>query len=145
MSKVEGAIKLHRDWYIDFVRIFLGLVLILKGIFFLNDMEVLMNLAGQEFESFKDYGLAYGTLAHVIIFINVLGGGAVMLGFLTRLAIPAQFPILLIALFSGPIKKVYFGGTMMELAMMLVLLIGIMVYGSGQFSVDYYLRMKRET
>ncbi len=144
MSKAESAITVHRDWFIDFARIVVGMILIVKGIAFLSQMETLMEVTGAQFETFKGYGLAYGTLAHLIIFANILGGVAVMIGFLTRMVIPVQFPVILIALISEPIRQVYFGGTMTEPFMLLLLLTGILVYGSGQISVDYYIRQKKE-
>ncbi len=145
MSKAEGAISLHRDWFIDFARIFLGLILILKGIYFLNGMESLMSLSGGEFANNTDFGLAYGTLAHFIIFVHILGGVAVVVGLLTRAVIPVQFPVLIIAMLSGPIAKVYMpGGSPTEILMLIFLLTGIMIYGSGRFSLDYYLRGKRD-
>lgn len=144
MSQVEGSISLHRDWFIDFARILLGIVLILKGIYFLQDMGSLMQLSPKEFETELGSGWAYGTLAHFIIFVHILGGVAVAVGFLTRLVIPIQFPVILIALFAPPLAKIYFpAGTATELLMLVVLMAGIMVYGSGRISIDYYLRNKK--
>ena len=144
MSELTTQIERHRDWFVDFVRIYLGIVLILKGILFLDDMPALMEVANQEFETFAGTGFAYGTLAHFIIFANILGGVFLSIGLLTRIVVPFQLPVLLIAVMAAPLSKVYFkGGSPFEFSMLLVLLLGIFIYGGGRISVDYYLEKKR--
>lgn len=144
MNTMEVWLEKHRDWFIDFVRIYLGIVLILKGIYFLDDMQSLMATTGQDFDTVAGYGYAYATLAHFIIFAHILGGISISIGFLTRVVIPFQLPILLIAMASGPLSKVYFrGGSPFEFSMLVVLLLGIFIYGAGRLSVDYYLFQKK--
>ncbi len=144
MSEFKAFIEKHRDWFLDFVRMFIGVVLILKGIFFLNDMSAIMEATNQEFQSELSTGWAYGTLAHFIILAHIVGGAFLTIGLLTRVVIPFQFPILLIAAVAAPISKVYFRGSApFEAAMLIVFLILLLLFGDGRLSVDYYLERKK--
>lgn len=144
MSHYQEFVEKHRDWFLDFVRIFIGLVLILKGITFLNDMSTLMQATNTEFQTQAGMGWGYATLAHFIIFAHILGGAFLTLGFLTRIVIPFQFPTLFIAAMSGPISKIYFKATSpFESAMLIVLLIMLLLWGDGRISIDYYLQNKK--
>lgn len=144
MSEFSFWVEKHRDWFIEFLRMFLGVVLILKGVLFLQDMAALMAASPHHFESQQGLAWAYGTLAHGIIFANILGGTAVAIGFLTRIAIPVQFPVLLIVAVTGPVKDIYFkGGSPFEMVLLIVLLVLMMFYGPGRLSVDYYVFRKR--
>jgi len=144
MNDFTHFVSKHRDWFIDFVRIFLGIVLIVKGVGFLQDMATIMSAANPEFQNEAHAGLAYGTLAHFIIFANILGGVFLIIGFLTRIVIPFQFPIFFLGLFVGPFRKVYLmGGSPLEYVMIVVLLILVLLWGDGRLSVDFYLEHKK--
>ncbi|PKL30773.1 MAG: hypothetical protein CVV45_15990 [Spirochaetae bacterium HGW-Spirochaetae-10] len=146
MSEFTFWIEKHRDWFIEFLRMFLGVVLIMKGVYFLQDMSTFLTASPHNFESTTGTGWAYGTLAHVIIFANILGGAAVMIGFLTRIAIPVQLPALLVVALSGPMQQIYFkGGSPFEMWLLIVMLVLLMFYGPGRLSVDYYVFRKRRS
>jgi len=146
MSEFTFWIEKHRDWFIEFLRMFLGVVLIMKGVYFLQDMSTFLAASPHNLETTTGTGWAYGTLAHVIIFANILGGAAVMIGFLTRIAIPVQLPVLLVVALSGPMQQIYFkGGSPFEMWLLIVMLVLLMFYGPGRLSVDYYVFRKRRS
>ena len=142
MYSLKVWVETHRDWFIEFIRIFIGLVLILKGIMFLDEMG---KMVPYDFKTEAGMGWAYANLAHFIIFANIIGGIFIMIGLLTRVVIPFQFPVLLIAGLVAPLHEVYFkGGSPFEVWMLIVLLVLMMLYGSGRISVDHYIRMRMD-
>lgn len=144
MNEFTRWVTRHRDWFIDFVRIFVGFVLIIKGVNFLEEMPKILDSTNPEFQSKFAEGWAFGTLAHFIIFAYILGGIFLVMGFLTRIVIPFQYPVLLLGLFVAPVQQIYLkNSSSTEYFMLIVLLTLVLLWGDGRLSVDYYLEHKR--
>src|SRR5436190_15345803 len=92
----------HTDLFIDFVRMYLGIGLFVKGIFFMAHRDYLVNLL----EDSGNLVIAPVTVAHYVIPVHILGGLLLALGLLTRVAALAQLPILLGAMFWVYLPKV---------------------------------------
>jgi len=145
--KVEAAMKTliawleeHKDWTVEFLRMYLGLVLILKGIYFIRDMDQLLALIGLSASIW-----AGGLFAHYIVLAHLLGGLFVILGLITRYAVAAQLPILTGAVVIAYLRE----GLMAETSnfeftsLVFLLLVVFLFYGGGRLSVDYLLENAR--
>ena len=135
MQKTMVWVEAHKSDLIEFVRMYLGGVLLFKGLFFIQDIDKLTALMGGE--------TVYMPLAiaHYIVFAHIVGGIFLTIGFLTRVVVLFQIPVLLGAVFLVHFKQGLFSsGSSLEFALMvLLLLVAFMFYGSGRLSVDYYL------
>src|SRR4051812_42693481 len=79
----------HFDYFLDAVRIYLGVGLIFKGISFVNHPEALASLHGTSLE----------TLAPIVPYVHIVGGALLAIGLLARLAAIVNIPILFAAVF----------------------------------------------
>ena len=140
MDTLHNWLEKHRGDILEFIRVYLGLVLIYKGTFFMNDTSTLAELMG-----FSTY--ASLAIAHYIVFSHIVGGFFLAIGFLTRTVVLFQIPVLMGAvLLVDPAAG--FAGSREYALLVLFLLVSFGFYGSGRLSVDYYLehgRAERET
>lgn len=132
IQRMEHWGDTHHPKWMDFIRIALGVFLLLKGIEFADNMNKLMALMS---------GLPFGNfmmviLAHYVLFAHILGGILLVTGLLTRLACLIQIPILLVALFLNIFNQ--FSELSMSL-LVLALLVYFLIIGSGRFSLDWYI------
>jgi putative oxidoreductase len=137
VERVEHWGDAHHPRWVDFVRIALGLFLLLKGVEFADNMNKLLNLMS---------GLPFGNfmmimLAHYVLFAHMLGGVLLATGLLTRFACILQIPVLLVAIFT-PVVHQFSELTLTIL--ILLLLIYFMVVGSGRWSLDWYVNKEYE-
>jgi len=139
-------IESHMDIVIDLVRMYLGVGLFVKGIYFLMHQGELKKLL----EGADNLAFGQGAVAHYIIPVHLVGGLLLAIGLLTRLAALAQIPILIGAIFYIWLPEVLVFEQRQNLefsALVLFLLTLIFVYGAGRFSVDYLItrRESRQT
>ena len=122
------------------LRIILGLLLIYKGIYFAyHTGEIQSILATSNFE--------FGTvaMAHYIVMIHFAGGIMIATGFLTRVAILFQLPILIGAvLFINAERGVFsiYSEYLLSVVVLLTLFF-FLYYGSGMYSLETYLKRKK--
>jgi putative oxidoreductase len=132
LERISHWGDVHHPVWVDFVRVTLGLVLIIKGLSFVT------NPAGG-LESAPSVFLSLGAM-HYIIFAHVVGGLMISFGIATRIAVLFQIPILVWPLFaSGAAFGIAYGAIMLPL-ILLIMSILILIYGSGPWSVDAYWR-----
>lgn len=138
-TKIEDWADTHHPRWIDYVRIALGLFILYKGILFISNTDALMGIA--ESMDIIFFNIA---LAHYVAFAHLVGGILIALGLLTRFAIVFQLPILFFAVFFVNIKQGFLSVTNnleFEISLIvLVLLIVFLIYGSGKFSVDHWMK-----
>ena len=128
----------HSDVFIDLVRIYLGIGLIAKGIYFMAHRDYLVKLL----QDSGDLVIAPVTIVHYVIPAHLLGGLLLAVGLLTRVAVLAQLPILVGALFWVYLPKVLAVEPRQNLefsALVLFLMVLIFIFGPGRRSVDSYL------
>ena len=139
ISKIETWADAHHPQWIDFLRILLGLFILYKGVLFISNTEALMNLMENKDLQFFNLGLA-----HYVAFAHLVGGLLIALGLVTRFAILFQLPILFVAVFFVNIDSGFLSvsnNLEFELSLLvLILLIVFLVYGSGKFSLDQYMK-----
>ena len=122
----------HRAGALDVVRVYLGVGLLVRGVVFLTDPGVYLDLlpraGGEALGSFAV--LHYVGLAHV-------GGGLLLaLGLLTRLAAAAQVPILAGAALVVHLPAGVADQSFAFAALVLALLVVFAVWGGGPWSLD---------
>jgi putative oxidoreductase len=132
VERIEHWGETHHPKWLDFVRIALGVFLLVKGVDFADNMNKLLNLMS---------GLPFGNfmmimMAHYILFAHMLGGVLLATGLLTRFACLIQLPVLLAAVFTNVSHQ--FSGLAVAI-LVLVLLIYFLVIGGGRWSLDWYV------
>jgi uncharacterized membrane protein YphA (DoxX/SURF4 family) len=139
VQRMEKWGDAHHPKWIDFIRIVLGIILTLKGVQFINNMQPLVDLIA---ESGFLGSLSAGLLAHYVVFAHLLGGLMVAFGLLTRFACLVQIPVLLGAIIfiniSGDIFQPH--SELWLSVLILILLVFFVVEGSGKLSVDEWMR-----
>jgi putative oxidoreductase len=135
-------IKVHGDLFIDLVRIYLGVGLFFKGVYFASHTDALVSLM----ERSGNLWFASGMIAHFVIMAHLVGGFFLAIGLITRGAALVQVPVLATAAFFVYLPKMFGAIEMREnfefTALILFLLILISIYGAGRWSVDFYLARK---
>jgi len=141
LSGIERWSEEHHPVYIDFIRILLGIFLIAKGASFINHrQQIEWLLVGHNLDF-----LIFLSSVYVILF-HIGGGLLIATGLITRWAIAFQIPILIGAVFFINLPN-GFTSINSELGFSiatLILLILFMFYGSGNFSLDYYMKMHKD-
>jgi len=134
LSKLES----NKDICFDLLRIYLGIGLFVKGILFLTDMEALSGLLMKS-ERFQPITFL---ISHYIPIAHIGGGLMMALGLWTRTAIVANIPVLFGAVFFVYFEQGLFTQNQgLEFtALVLFLLIVLLIWGPGRFSVDHYLK-----
>lgn len=141
-QKIEHWAESHHPAWLDLLRMCLGIFLFIKGIVFISDISelerLLLNL-NMDWSSFW--------VAHYIAFAHIVGGLLIALGLLTRPAILFQLPILLGAvLFVLPGMDYNSLNTEWWIsAVTLGLLLLFLVFDSGPWSLDNYMRNHPES
>jgi putative oxidoreductase len=123
----------HHPKWVDIIRIGLGVFLCYKGIEFLGNMSVMLNLMKNNM-SFGSFTITM--LGNYIAFAHLLGGFLLILGLLTRFACLLQIPILIGAIIfinsSGDILKPF--SALLLSILVLLLLIYFLIVGNGPWS-----------
>ena len=139
-----GTIKTLNKWAnahtylpLDLLRVALGVFLFIKGISFMSDTAMLMEL-------FKPmHSLAGGMMiVHYVAPAHFLGGILIAFGLLTRWAIIAQLPILIGAIAINFIGEMNSNNLLLAI-ITLAICAFFLLYGSGKHSCDYYFKMQK--
>ena len=136
----------------DALRIYLGIALVIKGIYYITDMATLeaqVNL-GEELISVEEIGLGQMMIAWSVVFAHVIGGACLFLGFVTRISAAANVVILfgaIVAAISGAVGEgsLLGGNADFQFASFVFFTLILFVWrGSGPLSVDHLLRIDAE-
>lgn len=127
----------HTSYYIDILRIAIGVFLFYKGISFITNAEYYDFYA----EPLKKFGGGM-IIIHYVVAANVVGGIMLVFGLLTRWAIFAHIPILMGAILINFIGKMDFQNLLSAILTFVVCLF-FLFYGSGKHSADYYFKMQQ--
>jgi putative oxidoreductase len=126
----------HHPLWVDFVRIALGIFLLVKGVEFARNDEYINGLLRNQdaFDSMPSV-----LLAHFIIFAHIVGGFLIATGLLTRLACAVNIPILLGALLFVNWDAMHYLALLPVSLITLLLLVYFLVAGSGRLSLNRVL------
>lgn len=139
MNLADKRLPLHssrtsgRVSWMDYLRIALGIIILAKGISFVNDREAVRSLIEQ-----THFQLSIWGAVHYVVFTHLVGGIFIILGFQTRLACILLLPVLVGAVFFVNITY-GFGFLNSELWLSVIVLLLLMVFmirGSGNYSLD---------
>jgi putative oxidoreductase len=139
IQRLEKWGDAHHPKWLDFVRIALGLILLFKGVQFINNLQPLTELMANS----KFIGsLSVGIMVHVVVFANILGGAMILFGLLTRATCIALIPILAGAVFfvNLPAGAAQSSSELMLSIIILCLLVLFAIEGSGKLSFDEWMR-----
>ncbi len=142
VKQVNHWIKIHGDIALDLIRIYLGIGLIIKALFFMGHRDYLLQLM----DSDGSLWFAPAIMVHYLFLAHLCGGICLALGLLTRAAAIIQLPILLTALFYVHLPHMVASVEARQSAefagLVLFLLVLISIYGAGRWSLDYMLGRK---
>ncbi len=130
-----------RHYWIEGLRIFLGALLIYKGYYFVENLEAIYDYIDETMP------MSAFVVSHYVVFAHLAGGLMIIFGMLTRIAVLAQMPIVILgAIYYTGQGSTFFGPTAeLEYSLLvLVLLIVFFFYGAGKCSVDHYILRKKQ-
>ena len=135
----------HREYWLDCVRIYLGLGLLARGLLLITNTSTgyfvdLLQRSGQSW-------LTNGIMLHYVMVAHFAGGLLLTIGFLTRIAALVQIPILFGAVFLVHRQDGLFAlGQSLEFsALVLFLLCMFVIAGAGKLSLDHVTFRPRDT
>jgi len=139
-----GTVKTLNKWAnrhtylpLDLLRIALGVFLFIKGLHFMGNTQMLIDLI-KPIQNFAGSILAI----HYVAPAHLIGGLLIVFGLLTRWAIGAQLPIIIGAVIINFVGDMNTSNLLISVAVLL-LCIFFFLYGSGKNSADYYLKMQQ--
>jgi putative oxidoreductase len=140
-EKIEQWTNRHYPKWLNYLRILLGVVILIKGItFILNKQQTIHMISGNE------YWLLHNVIAHYIIGGYIVCGIAIIIGLFTRLVVLFEIPAL-----SGSIIFVDFHKDLLAInseaaysIILLALLLFFLIYGPGKISIDYYIQTRKD-
>jgi uncharacterized membrane protein YphA (DoxX/SURF4 family) len=142
MEHTNHWLKVHGDIFLDLIRMYLGIALFWKGVYFASHTTELQRLMEQS----NNLWFASQAIGHTVIFAHLVGGFFLAIGLITRLAAAVQIPVLAAAVFFIHLPKAFTAVESRQsfefTALILFLLIVISIYGAGRWSVDYVLARK---
>jgi putative oxidoreductase len=144
MNKIQNCnawLRAHHDLFIDVVRIYLGVGLMVKAVFLMNNREYFSQMLAEAGNNW----FTPAFIGQYVILAHLFGGAMLALGLATRIAAFIQLPILLGAVFWLYLPRYatieprqYFEYA--ALVAFLLLILGI--FGAGRFSLDYAMSKK---
>ena len=126
----------HTYFSVDLVRMALGVILFLKGVSFITNLQYLADLVSP----IDQFGGGM-ILLHYVASAHILGGILIFFGLLTRWAIIVQLPILIGAVIINFMGEMHSQNLFLSL-IILAICIAFVIYGSGKHSADYYFKMQ---
>jgi putative oxidoreductase len=137
LSGIEKWTNEHHPIWIDLLRILLGILLVAKGASLVSHREQLGWLI---FNHHVGFIIVAASLYIILIYLG--GGLLIAAGLITRWSAGLIIPALLSALYFVDIPGHLSGlNTDTSLSIItLVLSVFFLIYGSGNFSIDYYLK-----
>lgn len=137
IEKVEFWGDTHQSKWLAVLRMALGLVIFFKGLYFIQNTDALHEMMSKS--SVSLYALF---LTHFVALAHLMGGVLIFMGLLTRVAVLFQVPILMGAIIFVNAERGFYS-IHSELGfsiIILALLLFFLVFGSGKFSVDEFMR-----
>ena len=117
---------------VSLLRVFIGLALMIKGVYFILNMQEMEMMLG-------DIGRIDNVIAWYVVTVHVVGGFGLVFGIFTRGAAIANFPVLLGAVFfvhSG--TGLFAGNTGSQFSILVLAVLAVFAWqGSGKFSLDH--------
>ncbi len=141
IQKIESWADQHHPLWIDYLRILLGIILIVKGITYIVNNEEVMRMIAQ-----KEYWVIHYIIAHYVIGGYLVCGTLIIIGLFFRLAVVFELPALLGSIILIDLHKDFFtiNSELLYSIIILILLLFFFFYGPGKRSVDYYIQTHKD-
>ncbi len=141
IKRIETWTDNHHPKLIDYLRIFLGIVLIAKGIFFVINNEEVMNMIARQ-----EYWIVHYAIAHYVIGGSIVCGILIIIGLFFRLAVIFEIPALLGSIINIDLHKnfVAINSDLAYSFIIFLMLIFFFIYGPGKNSLDHYLETHKD-
>jgi uncharacterized membrane protein YphA (DoxX/SURF4 family) len=127
----------HTYLPVDILRMALGVLLFIKGVDFVTNIQYLVDLISP-----IDRIGGGMFLLHYIAPAHLIGGILIFFGLLTRWAIISQLPILFCAVVINFMGHMHQQNLLLAL-LTLIVCIFFLFYGSGKNSADYFFKMQQ--
>lgn len=140
--KLETWADRHHPKWIEYLRIILGVILIIKGItLIINKEQVLVMMQKSNIDEFT-----FLVSSQFVIALYIAGGLLVSIGLKTRLIVFLQIPLITLSIIFINYHQGLFAlnSELGYLILLLGLLFFFLFYGSGSLSVDNYLDKQKE-
>jgi putative oxidoreductase len=138
LNKAGNWGNAHHPKILDIIRILLGLLLVVKGVNFLNNAAYLRYLIIEN-KAIRQSPEIITALIYYTTYVHLVGGVLIFLGLFTRIAAIFQLPIVFGAVFFVNILLSYVNAELWLSIMVLALLVLFIVIGSGPWSLDRLL------
>jgi len=139
-EKMEKYGDSHHPKWLSVIRIALGLILFSKGILFLSDRDLLMDLFQH-----SELGIWGQLVSPFIAPTHLMGGLLIAIGLITRIAAGFNIPILIGAVIFVNLPNGFMGNTELYFSVLVLLLLAFyFVYGSGHFAVGKYMSTHKD-
>ena len=139
LQRLIARLDAYREVAFDLIRIYLGIGLFVRGILFAYDADAFVALLPAGAPAW----LAEPSVLTTVAFVHMIGGLLIAVGYWTRFATLAQIPILFGAVFIS-IGGLFSPDQSFELsALVLLLLVLVLICGSGKWSIDYAIGERR--
>lgn len=141
VQRIEHWGDIHHAKWLDVIRIFLGLLILSKGIAFISNTEAQQDWMIKN-SAFPFSGLMAMAVVHIVAFAHLVGGILITMGLVTRFAVVVQIPILLGAVFFVNLTKGFspLNSELWLSVIVLMLLVLFWIVGSGPYSVDHWMK-----
>ena len=142
LKETVNWIDQRRDLCFDLMRIYLGIGLLVKGIYFLWQPDYVASLVMVS----GNYSAWNTLVVHYVAMAHIAGGLLMAIGMISRVGAAIQIPILFGAVFLIHLKEGLFAKdqSLEFSALVLFLLVLVTVYGSGKLSIDHYLEKQNK-
>ena len=140
--RIENWVDNHQVKWLAALRVVLGLIIFLKGLFFIMNTDALLSMISNS--AFDLYAVM---LVHLVASAHLIGGILIMIGLITRIAVLFQLPILIGAIIFVNSKTGFFSihSELTLSILVLALLLFFQVFGSGKFSVDDWMKKNKNS
>lgn len=132
----------HHPRWLEFLRMILGLILIIKGISLIINKDQVMLMMEQSGIDVFSFLLS----SQYVIAFYIAGGVLITIGLLTRVVVLLEIPTLIATIIFINYHQGLFAlnSDLGYSILILFLLLFFLFYGSGTFSIDFLLNNKNE-
>jgi len=141
IQRLQSYGDTHHPKWLDVMRIVLGVILLLKGYYYIRNTGELQSTLLD-----NDWHLYNYVVIHLVAFAHLIGGLMIILGLLTRVAVAFQIPILLGAIIfvNAPAGLLTDNSELLLSIIVFCMLVFFFIYGSGPWSMDAYMEKHRK-
>ncbi|MBE0644496.1 MAG: DoxX family protein [Bacteroidetes bacterium] len=131
----------HHPKWLDVLRILLGVILFFKGLTFILDKNLTLQVLHD-----NDFGFIPLLIVHYVIIFQMAHSVLISFGLITRWAAAAQIPIVTGAIYLIATNSTFqpLGSDLWLAVLLLFLLVFFFVYGAGPLSVDAVIKRRRD-